>query len=118
MFDFETHLCLQALQQEWMVTKGGVMPRPLAADVPRGAANVAAARRLRNMVHGTVAMDTGSQDGSQRGPQENMAEYRRRHTAEGVRGEQSRGYRSILHLSCAVHAVAKAHCVCTHAKIA
>lgn len=69
------------------------MPRPLAADVPRGAANVAAARRLRNMVHGTVALDTGSQDGSQRGPQENMAEFRRRHAADGMRGEQSRGYR-------------------------
>ena len=105
-------LCLQALQQEWMVTKGGVMPRPLAADVPRGAANVAAARRLRNMVHGTVAMDTGSQDGSQRGPQENMAEYRRRHTAEGVRGEQSRGYRSAFHFTCAAHATACAQCKC------
>lgn len=84
---------MQALQQEWVVTRGGEIPRPLAPDVPRGAANVAAARRLRNMVHGTVALDTGSQDGSQRGPQENMAEFRRRRTAEGQRAEQSRGYR-------------------------
>lgn len=88
-----TLLVLQALQQEWVTTRGGLVPRPLAADVPRGAANVAAARRLRNMVHATVALDTGSQDGSQRGAQENLAEYRRRHTADAVRAEQTRGYR-------------------------
>ena len=55
---------------------------------------MAAARRLRNMVHGAVAMDPGSPDGSQRGPQDHMQEYRKRHTAQGQRAQESRGYRS------------------------
>ena len=84
---------MQALQTNWIVTKGGKMPRLLNPDVARGAANVAAARRLRNMVHGTVAMDPGSPDGSQRGPDEHLQEYRKRHTAQGQRGQESRGYR-------------------------
>ena len=86
---------MQALQTDWIVTIGGKTPRPLNPDVARGAANVAAARRLRNMVHGTVALDTSSSDARQRGPQELTQEYRRRHTAQGQRAEQSRGYRSL-----------------------
>ena len=86
---------LQALQTDWIVTKGGKVPRPLNPDVARGAANVAAARRLRNMVHGAVAIDpdSGSADGSQRGPQEHLQEYKKRHTAQGQAAQQSRGYR-------------------------
>jgi len=84
----------QALQTDWIATIGGKTLRPLNPDVARGAANVAAARRLRNMVHGTVAMDPGSPDGSQRGPQDHMQEYRKRHTAQGQRAQESRGYRS------------------------
>ena len=85
---------MQALQTDWIATIGGKPLRPLNPDVARGAANVAAARRLRNMVHGAVALDTGSPDGSQRGPQDHMQEYRKRHTAQGQRAQDSRGYRS------------------------
>ena len=71
------------------------MPRPLAPDVARGAANVAAARRLRNMVHGAVALEPESPDGSQRGPQEHVQLYKRRHTAQAQAAQQSRGYRHV-----------------------
>ena len=84
---------MQALQTNWIVTGGGKMPRLLNPDVARGAANVAAARRLRGMVHGAVALDTGSADGSQRGPQEHMQEYRKRHTAQSQKGQETLGYR-------------------------
>ncbi|KAL0031709.1 hypothetical protein WJX79_002351 [Trebouxia sp. C0005] len=83
----------QALQTDWIATIGGKTLRPLNPDVARGAANVAAARRLRNMVHGAVALDPGSPDGSQRGPQDHVQEYRKRHTAQGQRAQESRGYR-------------------------
>ena len=46
------------------------------------------------MVHGAVALDPGLPDGSQRGPQDHMQEYRKRHTAQGQRAQESRGYRS------------------------
>lgn len=84
---------LQALQTDWIVTKGGKMPRLLNPDVARGAANVAAARRLRNMVHGAVAMDPGSPGSSQRGADEHRQEYRKRHMAQGQRGQETLGYR-------------------------
>lgn len=84
---------LQALQTDWIVTKGGKIPRPLNPDVARGAANVAAARRLRNMVHGAVAIEPESLDGSQRGPQEHLEHYKRRLTAQAQAAQQSRGYR-------------------------
>ena len=71
------------------------MPRPLAPDVARGAANVAAARRLRNMVHGAVALEPESPDGSQRGPEEHVQHYKRRHTAQAQAAQQSRGYRHV-----------------------
>ncbi|KAL3154387.1 hypothetical protein ABBQ32_013863 [Trebouxia sp. C0010 RCD-2024] len=83
----------QALQTDWIVTKGGKIPRPLNPDVARGAANVAAARRLRNMVHGAVAIEPESLDGSQRGPQEHLEHYKRRLTAQAQAAQQSRGYR-------------------------
>lgn len=92
---------MQALQTDWIATIGGKTLRPLNPDVARGAANVAAARRLRNMVHGAVALDPGSPDGSQRGPQDHVQEYRKRHTAQGQRAQESRGYRS--HPSCFTH---------------
>lgn len=83
------------------MTKGGKMPRPLNPDVARGAANVAAARRLRNMVHGAVALEPESLDGSQRGPQEHLHHYKRRLTAQAQAAQQSRGYRQAAHsLSC------------------
>ncbi|KAL3139723.1 hypothetical protein ABBQ38_004029 [Trebouxia sp. C0009 RCD-2024] len=83
----------QALQTDWITTKGGKIPRPLNPDVARGAANVAAARRLRNMVHGAVAIEPESLDGSQRGPQEHLEHYKRRLTAQAQAAQQSRGYR-------------------------
>lgn len=84
---------VQALQTDWIVTRGGKMPRPLDPNVARGAANVAAARRLRNMVHGAVALEPESPDGSQRGPEEHVQHYKRRHTAQAQAAQQSRGYR-------------------------
>ena len=40
----------QALAHPWVESRGGAVPRPLDASVGHGAANVAALRRLRNMV--------------------------------------------------------------------
>ena len=39
-----------ALAHPWVQSRGGAIPRPLDASVGRGAANVAALRRLRTMV--------------------------------------------------------------------
>lgn len=39
-----------ALEHPWVQSRGGSIPRPLDASVGRGAANVAALRRLRTMV--------------------------------------------------------------------
>ena len=94
---------LQALKIDWIVTKGGKDPRPLNPDVARGAANVAAARRLRNMVHGAVALEPDSPGGSQRGPEEHLQEYKKRHTAQGQAAQQSRGYRQATHLCLQLH---------------
>ena len=41
---------MQALAHPWVESRGGAVPRPLGPAVSRGAANVAALRRLRNMV--------------------------------------------------------------------
>ena len=87
---------LQALQTDWILTLGGKVPRPLDPGVARGAANVAAARRLRNMVHGAVALEPDTPDGSQRGPQEHLQEYQKRHNAQAQAAQQSRGYRQAL----------------------
>lgn len=46
------HLAVQVLRHDWVVTRGGAAPRLLADGVARGAANVAALRRLRNLAHG------------------------------------------------------------------
>jgi len=46
----------QILAHEWVATRGGVVPRLLQPTVVRGAANVASVRRLRNLVHGVVAL--------------------------------------------------------------
>ena len=40
----------QALAHPWVATLGGTVPLPLDSSVVRGAANVAALRRLRTMV--------------------------------------------------------------------
>ena len=45
------------LAHEWVATRGGVVPRLLQPTVVRGAANVASVRRLRNLVHGVVALN-------------------------------------------------------------
>ena len=47
----------QVLAHEWVATRGGVVPRLLQPTVVRGAANVASVRRLRNLVHGVVALN-------------------------------------------------------------
>lgn len=96
---------MQALQTDWIVTRGGRMPRPLNPDVARGAANVAAARRLRNMVHGAVALERESPDGSQRGPQEHVQHFKRRHAAQAQAAQQSRGYRHVTFFSCYLHTI-------------
>jgi hypothetical protein len=48
--------CPQVCQQEWVVTRGGLVPKLLHPNVARGAANVASVRRLRNLVHGAMAL--------------------------------------------------------------
>lgn len=59
-------MCAQVCQAEWVVTRGGLVPRLLHPDVVRGAANVASLRRLRYLVHGAMALRrlTGSKDNS------------------------------------------------------
>ena len=47
----------QVLAHQWVATRGGVVPRLLQPTVVRGAANVASVRRLRNLVHGVVALN-------------------------------------------------------------
>ncbi len=49
-------MCAQVCQAEWVVTRGGLVPKLLHPDVVRGAANVASLRRLRYLVHGTTAL--------------------------------------------------------------
>ena len=43
---------MQVLKHDWVVTRGGAVPRLLSDGVAAGAANVAALRRLRNLAHG------------------------------------------------------------------
>ncbi len=40
-----------------MVSRGGILPRPLGADVVLGARTVASIRRLRNLCGGVVAFN-------------------------------------------------------------
>ena len=47
---------LQVLNHVWVVTRGGIIPKMLHPNVTRGAANVASVRRLRNLVHGAIAL--------------------------------------------------------------
>ncbi len=49
-------MCTQVCQAEWVVTRGGLVPKLLHPDVVRGAANVASLRRLRHLVHGAIAL--------------------------------------------------------------
>lgn len=49
-------MCVQVCQAEWVVTRGGLVPKLLHPDVVRGAANVASLRRLRYLVHGAIAL--------------------------------------------------------------
>ena len=51
-----TVLGVQVCQHDWVASRGGLVPRLLDPGVARGAANVASVRRLRNMVHGFVAL--------------------------------------------------------------
>lgn len=44
----------QVLEHEWVVSRGGILPRPLGQDVVHGAATVASIRRLRNLCGGAV----------------------------------------------------------------
>ena len=46
----------QVLEHDWVVTRGGAVMRPLGSGVVRGAANVAAIRRLRNLAHGIITV--------------------------------------------------------------
>lgn len=45
-------LSCQVLEHEWVVSRGGILPRPLGQDVVYGAATVASVRRLRNLCGG------------------------------------------------------------------
>ena len=47
----------QVLSHEWVVSRGGILPRPLGADVVLGARTVASIRRLRNLCGGVVAFN-------------------------------------------------------------
>ena len=47
---------VQVLNHVWVVTRGGIIPKMLNPTVTRGAANVASVRRLRNLVHGAIAL--------------------------------------------------------------
>ncbi|KAL4448604.1 hypothetical protein ABPG75_005823 [Micractinium tetrahymenae] len=47
----------QVLEHEWLVSRGGILPRPLGQDVVFGAATVASIRRLRNLCGGVVAFN-------------------------------------------------------------
>ena len=48
----------QVLRHVWTATRAGKRPLPLGLAVVEGAANVASLRRLRNLVHGVVALNT------------------------------------------------------------
>ena len=48
--------CVQVLASSWVTTRGGLVPKMLNPNVARGAANVASVRRLRNLVHGAIAL--------------------------------------------------------------
>ncbi len=50
------HAAAQVCAHDWAATRGGLVPRLLGPGVARGAATVASVRRLRNMVHGVVAL--------------------------------------------------------------
>lgn len=45
------------LEHEWVVSRGGRLPRPLGQDVVHGAATVATVRRLKNLCHGVLALN-------------------------------------------------------------
>ena len=47
---------VQVLASSWATTRGGLVPKMLNPNVTRGAANVASVRRLRNLVHGAIAL--------------------------------------------------------------
>ncbi|PRW44918.1 CAMK CAMK1 kinase Srk1 isoform B [Chlorella sorokiniana] len=47
----------QVLAHEWVVSRGGILPRPLGADVVLGARTVASIRRLRNLCGGVVTFN-------------------------------------------------------------
>ena len=47
----------QVLKHEWVVSRGGILPRPLGQDVVFGAATVASIRRLRNLCGSVVAFN-------------------------------------------------------------
>lgn len=49
----------QVLQHEWVVGRGGALPRPLGLDVAYGAATVASVRRLKNLTGNTAVIVRG-----------------------------------------------------------
>ena len=51
-----------ALGHPWVLSRGGAIPRPLDASVGRGAANVAALRRLRTMVRASRKSENGKNE--------------------------------------------------------
>ena len=55
-FAFCYYMC-QVMQHDWVVTRGGAAPKLLDDGVARGAANVAALRRLRNLAHGAGGVE-------------------------------------------------------------
>jgi hypothetical protein len=86
-------LCLprpQVLSHDWVATNGGAATRPLAAAVSKGAANLASLRRLRNMVHGAVALQGL---GEQLRPDASLKAYLRRLKVEQQLASRSMGYR-------------------------
>lgn len=85
---------LQALECEWIATKGGAEPRMLDVSVPQGAANVGALRRLRGMVPAVAALERPGEEFAS--PEDARKAYTKRAKQEAAVAEQSRGYRCTL----------------------
>lgn len=82
---------MQALECDWIVTKGGVEPKMLDVSVAQGAANVGALRRLRSMHHGVAAVEKAGEKYAT--PDDARKAYTKRAKHEAVAAERSRGYR-------------------------
>ena len=72
----------------------GSIPRPLDANVVRGAANVASMRRLRHMSRGAMALEPSTSQG--RTKEDTAKDFKRRLKLEKGYADKSRGHRSVI----------------------